>query len=176
MLTTGTFGIDLASQPTKTAACMIEWDARDHGYVHCPYTGFTDQDLLSQMTHLDYVTRVGIDAPFGWPVDFITSITDYHQAGIQPDQRRAARGTYALTTPASREGTRLSQSRHKVGPRCVTKSAQGWFGGPTNRLPASVKRGSGEGHECRRFRHAQTRRDSAKRPFELRPCPSENAD
>jgi hypothetical protein len=26
------------------------------------------------------------------------------------------------------------------------------------------------------LRQVQTRRDSAKRPFELRPCPSENAD
>lgn len=85
MRTSGTFGIDLASQPEKTAGCMIEWDASGRGYVHCPGDGFADQDLLAQMIRPDYVTRIAIDAPFGWPVDFVAGITAYQRDGVRPD-------------------------------------------------------------------------------------------
>lgn len=85
MDTSGTFGIDLAAQPRETAGCMIEWSARGTGYVHCPADRFDDAGLLAQMTRPDYVTKIAIDAPFGWPVTFIEAITAYRVVGAWPD-------------------------------------------------------------------------------------------
>jgi hypothetical protein len=31
-----TYGIDLASQPERTAVCMVEWREGERAYVHCP--------------------------------------------------------------------------------------------------------------------------------------------
>jgi hypothetical protein len=46
---TGTLGVDLAAQNPKTADCMIEWDDRGYGHVHCPSEGYRDQDLLTKL-------------------------------------------------------------------------------------------------------------------------------
>jgi hypothetical protein len=49
MTSTGTLGVDLAAQNPKTAGCMIEWDDRGYGDVHCPPEGYRDQDLLAKL-------------------------------------------------------------------------------------------------------------------------------
>jgi predicted nuclease with RNAse H fold len=79
-----TFGIDLASQPSNTGVCRIEWEPDGSGYVHCPGDHGSDPDLLSMMSKPD-VTRVGIDAPFGWPETFIEAVVSYTQGGGWPD-------------------------------------------------------------------------------------------
>ena len=77
---TATFGIDLASKPRRTGVCMIEWRPGERAYVHCPATDADDPDLLAQMGK-EYVTKVGIDAPFGWPSEFIEAISTYRASG-----------------------------------------------------------------------------------------------
>jgi hypothetical protein len=54
---------------------MVEWRDRERGYVHCP-GDHGDTDQLAQMGR-DYVTKVGIDAPFGWPSEFIEALNAY---------------------------------------------------------------------------------------------------
>jgi hypothetical protein len=84
MESTATFGVDLAAQPAKTAACLIEWDQRGNGVVQCPESGGSDDDLLGWITD-KVVTRVAIDAPFGWPNEFVDALNLYRQSGEWPD-------------------------------------------------------------------------------------------
>jgi hypothetical protein len=85
MTSTGTVGVDLAAQSRKTAACMIEWDEHGAGYVHCPTDHYRDEDLFAKLVDTQYVTRAAIDAPFGWPMQFIDTITAYQFGGAWPD-------------------------------------------------------------------------------------------
>lgn len=81
-------GIDLASQPRSTAICAIEWDTRG-AYVRALWRGRTgdgitplhDKVLASAIRGdwgggLPAFTKVAIDAPLGWPVDFVTGLAD----------------------------------------------------------------------------------------------------
>ena len=85
MTTTGTLGVDLAAQSRKTAGCVIEWDERGHGYVHCPTDRYRDEDVFAKLIDTQYITHAAIDAPFGWPTMFIQTITNYRDAGFWPD-------------------------------------------------------------------------------------------
>lgn len=83
-----TLGIDLASQPGNTAACVVEWSssrARIVSISEC----LTDVDLLSLMGEQS-VSRVAIDAPFGWPLEFVEAVSLYTSTGAWPlvDPRR----------------------------------------------------------------------------------------
>jgi predicted nuclease with RNAse H fold len=66
-----TVGIDLAAEPKKTGACEIEW-ADDVATVRRLETGLEDRDLLGM---IDGADKVGIDAPFGWPDEFVEAVT-----------------------------------------------------------------------------------------------------
>jgi hypothetical protein len=84
MSTTMTFGIDLAAQPLRTGACLIEWGQDGAGVLQELGTGLVDAKLLEVM-RLPEVTRVGIDAPFGWPMEFLQAVSDFHDHGSWPD-------------------------------------------------------------------------------------------
>jgi hypothetical protein len=80
-MTMFTLGIDLASQPVNTAACLIDWGpARAAVALHA---GLDDDALLALMSRAD-VARVGIDAPFGWPEHFRTTLNAYAREGAWP--------------------------------------------------------------------------------------------
>ena len=69
-----TLGVDLASQAPKTAACLIRWDG-EKPHVDCPKIGLEDPGLLELFGCPDTgPDKIGIDAPFGWPVDFVGAI------------------------------------------------------------------------------------------------------
>jgi predicted nuclease with RNAse H fold len=84
MRTTGTYGVDLAAQPKKTAVCMIEWYEGGRGRVDCPGRGASDDEILVQMARND-VSVTAIDAPFGWPRIFAESLSEYAADGSWPD-------------------------------------------------------------------------------------------
>lgn len=76
-----TLGIDLASQPKLTAVCVVEWPS---GTVQEPPVGVDDDELLALIRGAE---KTGIDAPFGWPVDFVRAVS----TGVWPaDWRRRA--------------------------------------------------------------------------------------
>jgi predicted nuclease with RNAse H fold len=72
-----TLGIDLAAQPANTSACAIEWGPAQP-VVSDLRSGLDDEALLDAISHAD---KVGIDAPFGWPLAFIDAITTYRDHG-----------------------------------------------------------------------------------------------
>jgi predicted nuclease with RNAse H fold len=74
-----TLGIDLAAQPKKTAACLVEWG---DGVVRAEVSIGLDDDRLLQL--IESAEKVGIDAPFGWPDAFVNAVAAHHRGEPWP--------------------------------------------------------------------------------------------
>jgi predicted nuclease with RNAse H fold len=66
-----TLGIDLAAQPANTAVCSIEWGPA-RPIVSDLRSGLNDDALLDAIARAD---KVAIDAPFGWPDEFVAAVS-----------------------------------------------------------------------------------------------------
>lgn len=73
-----TLGIDLAAQPANTSACAIDWGPARPRLSRLE-SGLDDEALLDAISDAD---QVGIDAPFGWPDDFVEAVSAHrNQSG-----------------------------------------------------------------------------------------------
>lgn len=79
-----TLGIDLASQPRNTGACRIDWVGSRGTVLPLPSGPLTDAALIDLISD-PAVVRVGIDAPFGWPVTFVDALVAYRERSAWPD-------------------------------------------------------------------------------------------
>jgi predicted nuclease with RNAse H fold len=68
-----TLGIDLSSMPKGTAACLIKWES-GCAVAEGPALQCTDEDLDALIGRADVV---GIDAPFGWPTEFVAAVAGW---------------------------------------------------------------------------------------------------
>ena len=75
-----TLGVDLASQPKRTATCLIHWDDTS-AHVEELSMAATDSYLHELFGRAD---KIGIDAPFGWPARFSRAIADYSTSTVWP--------------------------------------------------------------------------------------------
>ena len=75
-----TLGVDLASSPVRTAACVIFWEDRAASVEHLE-AGVDDYALRRLVADVD---RVGIDVPFGWPDAFVASVFAHHRMDPWP--------------------------------------------------------------------------------------------
>lgn len=101
--TSATLGLDLASQPENTGLCVIEW-APGHAHVLALWRG-TDDDstrlhdklIVAAMRGLwgclPMPSKVAIDAPLGWPVDFVRAVSSFGAwpVGIDASRKRLER-------------------------------------------------------------------------------------
>jgi predicted nuclease with RNAse H fold len=71
-----TIGIDMSSQPTNTAACVIEWN-ESNIHVHAPALRCDDGKLDDLIKEHGFQAVVGIDAPFGWPAPFVEAVANW---------------------------------------------------------------------------------------------------
>lgn len=94
-MATLTMGVDLASQPEKTAVCILRWGegppvlvalcrgrAEDGTKLHTKWLSTTGYGIRG-----DYgapITKIGIDAPFGWPEPFVDAIAAYRAGPSWP--------------------------------------------------------------------------------------------
>ena len=62
-----TLGVDLASDPRRTAACLLEWRAGRARLLELE-VGADDERILGLHGRAD---ATGIDSPFGWPAAFV---------------------------------------------------------------------------------------------------------
>ncbi|MCR8669584.1 DUF429 domain-containing protein [Agrococcus sp. HG114] len=74
-----TVGVDLASQPSKSALAKIEWTAGGASLVELT-TSCSDEVLLRHIEAEDGV--LAIDCPFGWPRHF-TELLIAHRDGVK---------------------------------------------------------------------------------------------
>jgi predicted nuclease with RNAse H fold len=94
-----TLGIDLSSNPAKTAACLISWDT-DGGRIEELVIGsdrsspLENEDLLRMIRSADLS---GIDAPFGWPVPFVEAVCAWDGFGDWPGSATVAELRYRTT-------------------------------------------------------------------------------
>jgi hypothetical protein len=93
-----TLGIDLSSQPKNTAICLVEWSP-DRAEVVALWRG-TDPDgtplgdglliaLMRGSSELRQPSKVAIDAPLGWPIDFVRGVGDPVNWPVTIDASRA---------------------------------------------------------------------------------------
>jgi predicted nuclease with RNAse H fold len=64
-------GIDLAAQPERTGVVVLE-AAGDRTSLHPVRDRATDDVLVELAISVDLV---GVDAPLGWPVDFVAAVS-----------------------------------------------------------------------------------------------------
>lgn len=77
-------GVDLAAQPGDTAYCVITVnEGQSTIVVASPRSGedATDANLVDAFQG---TARIGIDAPFGWPVEFIAALPKHRDHGSWP--------------------------------------------------------------------------------------------
>lgn len=77
-------GVDLGAQPKDTAYCVIAVDESQGTFIiESPKSGqeATDDKLLEAFSGK---ARIGIDAPFGWPVEFVATMLVYRDGGRWP--------------------------------------------------------------------------------------------
>ncbi len=77
-----TVGVDLASQPAKTAVCAIIWREDGTACVEPPTLPADDEAVISACR--SGAVEVGIDCPLGWPEQFISAITAHRDHGPWP--------------------------------------------------------------------------------------------
>jgi hypothetical protein len=80
----GALGIDLAAQPERTAACLIDWQADGRGRVVALADGRLSDGRLLALMRIPGVRKVGIDAPLGWPCEFVEALVAYSSDGTWP--------------------------------------------------------------------------------------------
>ena len=75
-----TLGIDLASQAKETGVCLIDWSTTPAVVIDLGAAVLDDERLLELMTD-PLVGKVGIDAPFAWPLAFVDALATYRDHG-----------------------------------------------------------------------------------------------
>ena len=60
--------------------CQIDWSG-PKGVVLPPAAGKLDDHELLRLMCADEVSKVGIDAPFGWPAAFVDALVTYQATG-----------------------------------------------------------------------------------------------
>ena len=94
-----TLGIDLASQPTNTALCVIAWHDDGTAHVHALARGhwhdapLDDRSLSGAIQGVgdgwgprNYPVKAAIDAPFGWPAPFVDALTAHDRLDPWPSE------------------------------------------------------------------------------------------
>ena len=76
-----TDGIDLAALPKRTAVCWMQWGEGRAEVVRLE-VGADDDALIAAIREAD---KVGIDVPFGWPVEFVRAVAAYNETGVWPE-------------------------------------------------------------------------------------------
>ncbi len=81
-----TLGVDFATEPSRTAGCVIDWSG-GKGRVVSLDSGLDDEAIVELAA--EDVAKVGIDCPFGWPVAFVEAVARHDGGGVWPGRGAA---------------------------------------------------------------------------------------
>lgn len=70
-----TAGVDLASQPSRTASSEIAWSHGAAEVISLSASGVEDEAILVLLERAD---KAGLDVPLGWPSTFVAAVTAHH--------------------------------------------------------------------------------------------------
>jgi Protein of unknown function (DUF429) len=131
-----TVGIDVASQPAKTATCWITWsDGQALVDDAAPVT--VDDDELRRC--VEQADKAGLDVPLGWPTAFVQAVAGHHRHEPWQDWPMASLQLRATDRWVSRQARRpggpdrpgvypLSVSTDRIGvPALRVAAALGQF-------------------------------------------------
>ena len=103
-----TVGIDLSSQPARTAACEIRW-SDGVAYVASPILPLADPEIVSLIERADIT---GIDVPLGWPAPLTDALVALRDGMPWPDGQMSA---FLFRTTDEHVRTRVRQQPLAVG-------------------------------------------------------------
>lgn len=92
-------GIDVASQPDRTAICSIRWEHGRAVIEPLGSPGASDGDIRRCVESGD---RIGVDIPLGWPSAFVEAVGRHHRGEAWPEED----GSEALEAVRLRETDR----------------------------------------------------------------------
>jgi predicted nuclease with RNAse H fold len=98
-----TLGLDLASQPERTAACFVAWE-NGRARAFEPHLRLDDAELLELTGRAE---KIGLDVPLGWPDAFVQAVNAHHGGDVWP-------------------GVELSDLRFRATDRFVRESTGRW--------------------------------------------------
>ncbi len=75
-----TVGVDLASQPAKTALCEVSWETQPASVAEL-ILGVDDATIGKRIVSAD---KLGIDVPLGWPLAFVEAVSQHSEDGSWP--------------------------------------------------------------------------------------------
>ena len=163
-----TLGIDLATEPSGTAACRIDWHTLHLDVID---ERLTDDALIDLIAG---ASMTGIDVPLGWPDPFIDAVVGHR--GNQPwlhgertrlshrltdHHVRATTGITPLSVSADRIGLtamRGARLQHLLRARGVDVNRSGSSGAVVEAYPAAALRVWGFPHQRYKSKDAATAR------------------
>jgi predicted nuclease with RNAse H fold len=104
-----TVGVDLATEPAKTAMAVLRWSATGAA-LQSLVLDVDDAAITNAATDAD---KLGIDCPLGWPDDFLLFLQEHHAGHVVAPQEVAGRDwrrklAYRATDRVVRERTGLT--------------------------------------------------------------------
>jgi predicted nuclease with RNAse H fold len=77
-----TGGIDLATEPAKTALATLSWQPGGAS-VTAVILGVDDEQVLEATTRAEVI---GVDCPLGWPDEFVSFLVEHHDGHVVAPQ------------------------------------------------------------------------------------------
>jgi predicted nuclease with RNAse H fold len=74
-------GVDLASQPVRTASCEVTWSRGSATVTELVAAGADDPHISELIARSD---KTGLDVPLGWPESFVAAVTAHHSRRAWP--------------------------------------------------------------------------------------------
>jgi predicted nuclease with RNAse H fold len=77
-----TVGVDLSAEPAKTVVAVLRWE-QERAVVEQLWPRASDDDIVRLAGP---ATKIGIDCPLGWPVDFVDFVVRHHRGTVKRDE------------------------------------------------------------------------------------------